>query len=160
MDGFLACKDCSTVYVYNPKKGTSTLRKHACPNRLLNGQQTITSHFSRKKSHQIPSYILEKIRASEVKFIVDGLRPFNITENKLFREFIENISDASASFGRLDAASILHSTKSLTQDIHDKAEVVRTDLKMQLSNGFGYGLTSDMWKNEFKGHVVETFFFE
>ena len=135
LDGYLACKHCLVVYVKGG--GTSTLWKHTCTKKPLDEQPKIFSHLARKKSDQLPTQIVSKIRDIETKFIVDGLRPFNITENVWFRELIETVSDVSVSYGRINATSVLHSTKSLTQDIQTKSDAVRKDLKAQLAKVLG-----------------------
>lgn len=136
LDGYLACKSCLVIYV-SGSHGTSTLLKHNCLKKSSSNQSLITTHLTRKRTSQLPSKIVEKIREVETKFIVEGLRPFSITENALFRQLIETISDASATYGRLDATSILHSTKSLAKDIGERADVVRTDLKQKLEGVVG-----------------------
>lgn len=135
LDRYLACKQCLIVYVKG--HGTSTLWKHSCMKKPLSNQTKITSHLARKKSDQLSTQIVNKIRDIETQFIVDGLRPFNITENVLFRQLIETVSDVSVTYGRLDAASVLHSTKSLTQDIQTKSDAVREDLKAKLAKVVG-----------------------
>lgn len=139
LDNYLACKTCLQVYFFDSKYGTSTIKKHVCQQQTSKNQPLITEHVSQdlKKADQLPTKTLQLIRDSETKFIVNGMRPFNITENKDFLEFVEIISQVSYKFGKLDAVSVLHSTKSLTDEIAKKAKSVVDDLKLKISHVYG-----------------------
>ena len=122
IEGFVVCKKCSNIYVYNSKDGTSTLKKHSCAS-LLTGGQSSLDNFVQRPQHQIqrknrddlPVDLVQQVRDSELKFVVNRLRPFSVVEDSDFINFLQTVSDISADFGKLNMKSISHSTKSLTQ---------------------------------------------
>lgn len=139
LDNFLACKGCKQVYYFDSKYGTSTMKKHPCQTTQEENQPRITQHMSKelKKADQLPFKVLQLIRDTEMKFIVNRMRPFNTTKNKDFIEFVQIISEMSHKYGKLDESSVLHSTKALTEDVARKAKTIVNDLKPKILQAYG-----------------------
>ena len=151
IDEFVACLICKRIYSYIAKNGTSTLGRHVCESN--DDKQRSMDEFLqgpdgkrgqavvRKNATTLPTMAVQNVRDLETKFIVSRLRPFNLVEDEHFRNFIQSVSDVSAKYGSFDVVSVLHCTKTLTEDIRTKAAKVLEKISSDSSKVIGKHLS-------------------
>lgn len=80
---FVKCKNCSEVYSFNKKNGTSTISKHKCKKSNNNDQPLITDHLvKRMPKHARKSMLIE----SALTCAID-MRSFSLFSGKFYQIF-------------------------------------------------------------------------
>lgn len=146
--GFVMCKNCSHVFKYDYKTGTSTLKRHKCPSDER--QPKITSYWGKKET---PTAAKEVVINKIVNLVCKDLRPFEIIVGQGFREFSQEMINIGATYGNLSVDNIFPHPTTISRNIIKKAESIKLDLTIKLKDIFqhvGGAFTTDMWTDDYR----------
>src|ERR1044071_7256297 len=130
--GFVICKNCEHIFLYNYKSGTSTLKCHKCPSNEK--QQKITSYWTSKN---FPTAAKELTSQKIIDFVCKDLHPFEIISGQGFREFAQEMINIGSIYGCLQVDEIFSHPTTISRNIIKEAEAVKTSLKLILKDIFG-----------------------
>ena len=147
--GFVMCKDCSQVFRYDYKIGTSSLKRHKCHFHSDEKQQKITSYWGKK---EIPVAAKEATSKRLINLVCKDIRPFEIIVGQGFKEFAQEMINIGAIYGNLPVDNLFPHPTTLSRNVIKKAEV-KNDLSTRLKYVFelvGGAFTTDMWTDDYR----------
>jgi hypothetical protein len=146
--GFAMCKNCSQVFKYDYKTGTSSLKRHKCPS--SEKQPKITSFWGKK---EVPTAAKEVTSKRLVNLVCKDIRPFEIIVGQGFREFAQEMINIGATYGTLSVNNLFPHPTTLSRNVVKQAESVKNDLSSKLKYVFeltGGAFTTDMWTDDYR----------
>lgn len=146
--GFCICKNCSQVFKYDYKTGTSSLKRHKCSSNEK--QPKITSFWEKK---EIPTAAKEATLKRLINLICKDIRPFEIIAGQGFREFTQEMINIGATYGALSVDNLLPHPTTLSRNVIKSAESAKNELKSKLKYVFeliGGAFTTDMWTDDYR----------
>jgi hypothetical protein len=148
--GFVICIHCQRVIKYDYTYGTSTLKRHKCPDDENENQLKITSFWAKKSFPKVAKEITTK---QIVNLVCKDLRPFEIILGQGFREFSQEMINIGAKYGSLQVDKLFPHPTTVCRNVIKEAELVKTDLIFKLKDVFqliGGAFTTDMWTDDYR----------
>lgn len=146
--GFAMCKNCSQIFKYDYKTGTSTLKCHKCP--ADENQSKITLYWGEK---DVPTAAKEATTKKLINLVCKDLRPFEIIAGQGFREFSQEIINIGATYGSLSVDDLFPHPTTISRNVIKNAESVKSKLALKLKDVFelvGGAFTTDMWTDDYR----------
>ena len=146
--GYVICKNCSQIFKYDNKIGTSSLKRHKCPSNEK--QPKITSFWGKK---EIPAAVKEATSKKLINLVCKDIRPFEIITGQGFKEFAQEMINIGATYGTVSVDNLLPHPTTLSRNVVKKAESVKNDLSLKLKFIFemtGGAFTTDMWTDDYR----------
>lgn len=146
--GYVMCKNCSQVFKYDYKTGTSSLRRHNCSSD--DKQSKITSYWGKKTA---PTSAKEVTTNKIINLVCKDLRPFEIIVGQGFREFSQEMINIGATYGNLSVNELFPHPTTISRKIIKNAESTKADLALKLKDIFnlvGGAFTTDMWTDDYR----------
>ncbi|CAB4427239.1 unnamed protein product [Rhizophagus irregularis] len=142
------CKNCSQLFKYDYKIGTSSLKHHKCPSDEK--QPKITTFWGKK---EIPTAAKEVTSKKLINLVCKDIRPFEIIVGQDFREFAQEMINIGATYGNLPVDNLFLHPTTLSRNVVKKAEIVKNDFALKLKyvfELFGGVFTTDMWTDDYR----------
>ncbi len=139
IDGWVAHKQCKSIFVYKSKNGTSHLQRHlkTCSEKTnkKGNQLTIEQIMGTKK---IPKEIREEIINACVGMCVRDYRPFSTIDGVGFGELVEVLFRIGAKYGALKWKVKPHGVKPHRTTISNRAEAKEKSVREGVSQILAY----------------------
>ena len=151
----MACKKCLKCFKYDSHKtGTSHLKRHVehciSSTSQSSGRQLKLPFKNCGVARQAKSDALN----AAVSVVVKDLRPFSVFDGEGMKEFAQTCIDIRAKYGKLTVEEVLPSRNTIAKKVKSTALDQKTNLlaslKLAISNNSGFGVTSDLWTDDFK----------
>ena len=152
---FVACKKCLKCFKYDSHKtGTSHLKRHVehciSSTSQSSGRQLKLPFKNCGVARQAKSDALN----AAVSVVVKDLRPFSVFDGEGMKEFAQTCIDIGAKYGKLTVEEVLPSRNTIAKKVKSTALDQKTNLlaslKLAISNNSGFGVTSDLWTDDYK----------
>ena len=147
--GYVQCQKCLNFFSYNSKSGTSHLRRHNC------GKKTSfkLTNFLKPQTSSTDKSDKQTVLQAAIKLCSKDLRPFDIVSGEGFINFAQVLINIGAKKGNIDASDILPHPTTISRNIVETAETLRSEiipyLKVKIEEGL-CAASTDMWTDDFK----------
>lgn len=153
VDGFVICRNCKKVMIYNTKKGISNLNGHS--EYCNKPKQTLKAYITRDNTigHEQKKDLCYQIVQTAVK----DIRPFSLTEGEGMVSLLHCVWNMGAKIGvvsRQELQRALPCPTTFSRNVKRLAELSKSELKLKLQTEINMGtaiaLTTDIWQDKYK----------
>jgi hypothetical protein len=170
--GYVACKACNKVYVYNPSDGTQTLRRHRCDkgssgpkaktNLSSSTQSTFnwkSAGFSKVSKDEVPAATKIELNRTAVLACALDFRPLSFVKCDGFQLLAQSLIDIGAKYPNAEAKQLFNTHSTYSRRVLPKlADEVRSSIKTDLNEQFKSlpksicpaAFTGDHWTDKYR----------
>lgn len=173
VSGFVACKACKKVYVYQPSDGTQTLRRHQCDKGQsgpkakkglpLTKQSTSfnwsSAGFSKVVKDTVPASTKIELNRTAVLACALDYRPLSFVKCEGFQLLAQSLIEIGAKYPTVDAKTLFNSHSTYSRKVLPKlADEARSSIRTSLSEQFKSmpkslcpaAFTGDHWTDKYR----------